>query len=102
MASTLKELLAQQATLEQQIIEARRAEKSDAIAKIRALLAEYGLTSADLQSSGRAAKKPKGAAKVPAKYIDKASGATWSGRGLQPRWLREALAAGHKLADFAV
>ncbi len=102
MVASLKELLSQRAALEQQIIEARRAEKTDAISKIRDLMTEYGLTLADLQSGSRSVKRPGSVSKVPAKYIDKASGSTWSGRGLQPRWLRQALADGRKLADFAV
>ena len=32
-----------------------------------------------------------------AKYRNKATGETWSGRGLQPRWLKAALASGKKL-----
>jgi len=43
---------------------------------------------------------PKG--KVAAKYHNTATGDSWSGRGLQPRWLKAALAAGAKVTDFAV
>ena len=47
----------------------------------------------------------KGKAKIPqkvaAKYRDEA-GNTWSGRGLQPRWLKAAIGAGKKIEDFAV
>jgi len=39
--------------------------------------------------------------KIPIKYRDR-SGNTWAGRGAQPRWLREKLQGGAKLADFAV
>ena len=39
---------------------------------------------------------------VAAKYRNKATGETWSGRGLQPKWLKAALAAGRKIDDFAV
>jgi DNA-binding protein H-NS len=39
--------------------------------------------------------------KAPVKYRDRA-GNTWAGRGEQPRWLREKLKGGAKLADFAV
>jgi DNA-binding protein H-NS len=35
------------------------------------------------------------------KYRD-AAGNTWSGRGLRPRWLNNALAKGKALSDFAV
>jgi ParB/RepB/Spo0J family partition protein len=34
------------------------------------------------------------------KYRDAATGSTWSGRGLQPAWLKAALAQGKALADF--
>lgn len=36
------------------------------------------------------------------KYRDAATGQTWTGRGLQPKWIKAALAAGAKLADFDV
>jgi DNA-binding protein H-NS len=97
----LTDLLAQKAALEKQIADAQREERSGAIAQIKALMAEHGLTAADL--SGRAVKTPKaGGGKVAAKYRNKATGETWSGRGLQPRWLKAALASGKKIADFAV
>lgn len=35
-------------------------------------------------------------------YRDKATGATWSGKGVQPAWLKAKLAAGFALADFDV
>jgi DNA-binding protein H-NS len=40
--------------------------------------------------------------KVAPKYRDAASGNTWTGRGLQPRWLRDALASGRKLSEFVI
>jgi len=36
------------------------------------------------------------------KYRDPATGQTWSGRGLQPKWIKAALANGKALADFAL
>jgi DNA-binding protein H-NS len=97
----LTDLLAQKAALEKQIADAQREERSGAISQIKALMAEHGLTTSDL--SGRAVKVTKaGGGKVAAKYRDKATGETWSGRGLQPRWLKAALAAGKKISDFAV
>lgn len=99
MASSLTELLAQKAALEQQIAQTQREERQNAIAQIKSLMDEYGLTTTDL--SGRATKKSAGA-KVPAKYRNKATGETWSGRGLQPRWLKAAIASGKNLSDFAV
>lgn len=48
-----------------------------------------------------AAAKPAVKQKVAAKYRD-AAGNTWSGRGLQPRWLKAALADGKRIEDFAI
>lgn len=36
------------------------------------------------------------------RYHCRDTGATWSGKGLQPRWLKVALASGNSLADFDV
>lgn len=41
-------------------------------------------------------------AKTAAKYRDDRTGSTWSGRGLQPKWLKVALASGKRLSDFEV
>lgn len=42
-------------------------------------------------------------AKSPAKYRNPAdSSKTWSGRGRQPGWIKDALAKGKKLDDFAI
>ena len=100
--SNIAELLAQKAAIEKQIAEAQRGERSEAIAKVRALLAQYGLTLADIGSKAAGPGRPAGPKKVAAKYRNKATNETWSGRGLQPRWLRAALAAGRSLSDFAV
>jgi DNA-binding protein H-NS len=105
--SNLSDLLAQRAALEQQIVEAQRAQRADAIAQIKALMTEHGLTLADLGVRPGAAvasgtRKPASAAKVPPKYRHPATGETWSGRGLQPNWLKAALAAGAKIDDFKV
>ena len=99
--STVSELLAQKAAIEQQIAEAQRSERAEAIAKVRALMAEYGLTAADLSARAAPAKKRAGT-KVAAKYRDTATGDTWSGRGLQPKWLKAALANGRRLEEFAL
>jgi DNA-binding protein H-NS len=100
--SNLKALLAQRAALEKQIEEAARSERSDAIAKVKSLLAEHGLSVADLgaRSTFKAARS--GGSKVAAKFRNAATGDSWSGRGLRPNWLKAALASGKKLEDFAI
>ena len=100
---TVAELLAQKAAIEKQIADAQREEKAGAIAQVRALMAQHGLTLADLSSRpASVARGPKAGGKVAAKYRNAATGDTWSGRGLQPNWLKAALAGGQKLSDFAV
>jgi DNA-binding protein H-NS len=99
--ASVTELLAQKAAIEQQIAEAQRAERSGAIAKVRALMTEHGLTLSDLSSKPAASARRTGV-KVAPKYRDAATGNTWSGRGLQPKWLREALASGKRISDFAI
>lgn len=100
--ASLQELIAQKEALERQIEQTRQQDRSDAIAKVRALMDEYGLTVADL--SGKGIPKPRAGKgnKVAAKYRNSATGESWSGRGLQPKWLKAALSAGRKLTDFAV
>jgi DNA-binding protein H-NS len=99
--NSLTELLAQKAALEQQIADAQRLQRADAIQQIRTLMSEYGLTVADIGSKSAAAPK-KATAKVAAKYRNAATGDSWSGRGLKPKWLTAALASGRSLGDFAV
>ena len=103
---TVAELIAQKAELEKQIADAQREEKAGAIAQVKALMAQHGLTAADLVSSrGPAPSRsagPKAGGKVAAKYRDPATGNSWSGRGLKPNWLKAALDSGKTLTDFAV
>jgi DNA-binding protein H-NS len=100
--ASLKELIAQKEALEHEIERTRQKDRSDAIAKVRALKDEYGLTASDL--SARKGIKTRGGKgkKVAAKYRNAATGEAWSGRGLQPKWLKAAIAGGRKLTDFAV
>lgn len=98
----LQQLLDQQAALEKEIDVTRREERATAIAKVKALMSEHGLTASDLLvRAGPKVGSGKGV-KVAAKYRDKATGNSWSGRGLQPKWLKAALAAGRKMQDFAL
>lgn len=99
---SIQELLAQKAALEKKIADAQRSARADAIAKVKALMAEYGLSAADLSGKVALSAKPDGTRKVAAKYRDPASGQTWTGRGLKPKWLQAALASGKKLEDFAL
>ncbi len=87
--TTLKELLAQQEALNKQIEEVRTAEVVGAVAEVRKLVAEYGLTVNDIFSgAGKlAGGKRKTSGSVAIKFRDPLSGNTWTGRGKSPRWL---------------
>lgn len=100
--ASLKELIAQKEALELEIERTKQKDRGEAVNKVRALMEEYGLTVADL--SAKRGPKPRAGkgAKVAPKYRNSATGDTWSGRGLQPKWLKAALGAGRKLSDFAL
>jgi DNA-binding protein H-NS len=83
--TTVAQLLAQKAALEAQIEDARKAENADAIAKVKALVTEHGLTQQDIFGGAKRGRKASGS--VAAKYKDPISGATWSGRGKAPKWI---------------
>ncbi|MCX5545232.1 H-NS histone family protein [Paraburkholderia sp. CNPSo 3076] len=87
--ATYKELRAQLAELESQAAAMRQQEHDAVLADIRAKVAEFGYTVRDIFGSRgggpRLSRKPS-----PAKYRDPATGATWSGRGRAPNWLKDA------------
>jgi len=85
--SSLKDLLQQREQLNAQIEQARQSELSEALAKVHAVIQEYGLTQQDISPpSGRRSSRAAGS-KVPPKYRDPATGATWTGRGKPPKWI---------------
>ena len=94
--TSYKELLKQREALEQQINEARRQELAGAIAQVRALVAEYGLSQGDVFPAGRVRSASSGT-KVAPKYRDPATGQTWTGRGKPPKWIQ-----GQDRAKFAI
>ena len=105
---TLLELLAQRAELEKRINALQGESRAEAILKIRALMAENGLTMADIGGGGRKkdaaeSSAPAGErASLAAKYRNPATGESWVGRGKRPRWLQAALASGATLESFQV
>jgi DNA-binding protein H-NS len=102
MATSLSDLIAQKDALERQIREAQSSAKAEAVAKVRELMAQHGLTAADLIATPGKKQGVKQGSKVAPKYRDPATGSTWTGRGLKPKWLATALADGKTLNDFAI
>ena len=102
----LQQLIRQKADLERQIAQLNSKGRQDAIEEIRRIMSEHGLSTEDFAAPSRGRKvgtKLDGTERkaVAAKYKDD-QGNQWTGRGLKPRWLTAALAAGKKLEDFAV
>jgi DNA-binding protein H-NS len=91
----------------------RRKEVGTVIAEIRHKMADYGIK---LEELGKALRKRAGASggkkakavktrkkrRVAPKYRDPQTGATWSGRGLTPKWLAEKEKSGSKREQFLI
>jgi DNA-binding protein H-NS len=114
-SKSYQNILKQIEALKAEAEKVRRDEIGGVIARIREAIDHYGLTAADLgltvkakpgpkASAAPKRKKRKGAAAKPAGEVKYSNGAggTWGGRGKRPTWLRDALAAGKQLGDFAV
>jgi len=57
-----------------------------AISQVKALMAEYGISAADLGLSGKK-KTTRTRPALAAKYRNSETGETWSGRGKAPKWM---------------
>jgi len=114
MTKTYAQLIKQIEALQLDAEKVRRKEVDGVVSRIREAIDVYSLTAEDLGFGIKAkkdAKKAAPAAKRPARKAAKSAaeikfrnetGGTWGGRGKRPQWLRDALAAGKTLADFAV
>lgn len=94
MTLSYKELLQQQEELALKVEQARRAELSVAVGKVRDIVMEYGLQPSDIFSSRELNRTGGGAStsvasKVTPKYRDPVSGKTWTGRGKPPQWIAD-------------
>jgi len=99
--SSYQDILNQIETLKQQAEEARKQELASAIAEIKSIMAQFGITAADLGFGGRGRGKGKGSAAA-AKYRDPVSGKTWSGRGRRPAWVVAAESEGKGVDSFRI
>lgn len=83
-----QDLLKQKAALDQQIVLARQREIDSALATVRSLVQQFGLTEKQVFASSNTRQSTAGV-KVAPKYRDPATGATWTGRGVAPRWIAD-------------
>ncbi|MEK7889166.1 H-NS histone family protein [Burkholderia contaminans] len=88
--ATYKELQAQMASLAEKAEAARLTEFQAVVGDIRAKVAEYGITEKDIFGTRRGRTTKKLTVPVEAKYRDPKTGATWSGRGRAPAWIKDA------------
>ena len=97
---TLQQLIEQKTALEAQIAELRQAERADAIARAKKIIADHDLAPADVFGDTRRGRKPDvkdgRSVKVAVKYRD-GKGNEWTGRGREPEWIK-----GKDRAQFAV
>lgn len=72
---------------------------NEARAELEAVARKHGFKLADFMGG----KAPKGGSINPAKYRNPNNPSqTWTGRGRQPNWVKDLLAAGKSLEDFAI
>lgn len=86
--ATLNRIKAQIAKLTKQA----QAMESKAVQKVVALMDKLGVSIDDLPRARGRGRKPGGAAKQSgvAKYLDPATGKTWTGHGRAPEWIKNA------------
>lgn len=102
--ATYQELLAQREALDKEIEAARKSELADAIAKVKAVIHQYGLTAAQCGFGSSATTEGAAATRAPAKpkYITPDGQKTWTGRGRAPKEFQALLDAGRNKEEFLI
>lgn len=119
--TSLLSLQAKIAELQQQAAQIKSKEFSSTVADILAKMSAFGITVADLKAAQGKSKSVRGGRsksvagkastkkqtsklagqKVAPKYRNEA-GQTWTGRGVAPKWLSDAVASGRSKEDFLI
>jgi DNA-binding protein H-NS len=103
---TLSQIEHRIASLQKKADDLRRKQSASVISSIKKMMSEYGLSLEDLEASveesppkrgrpagsknsARALTAPAANAKLPPKYRDPESGATWSGHARPPAWIKD-------------
>ena len=98
--ASYQEIVSQIAALQQQAEEIKKQERKEVIKSIKAQIAAFDLTASDLGLTGKQVSRK--ASNVSAKYRNPETGETWSGRGLSPKWIKAAEAAGKSRDSFLI
>jgi DNA-binding protein H-NS len=99
MHPELDNLIAQRDELTRKIDAIQAEQRAALLAQARDALAALGVSAADLVPA-RVSRKASRKSAVAIRY--RGPGGTWTGRGKQPVWLRDAISAGATLGDFLV
>ena len=106
MTATLDAINKRIENLQKQAKRLQDRQAAPVLQRVKADIAKYGFTAADLGLDGaRPSTKTKAANQAAgrprkAKYAD-GNGNSWVGRGKRPQWLRDALESGKTLDSFA-
>jgi DNA-binding protein H-NS len=95
----LDELQTLQQEVADSIAKAKQRNRSEALAAIEATAQQMGFEVAELFGAAKFAKK---APKPPKYRHPENASVTWSGRGRQPAWIKDALAKGKSLDLFLI
>jgi DNA-binding protein H-NS len=86
-----------------QLISRKVTNEKKALKEKLSLIEEYEARPREKEQSKASRKKTvRRRLKAAPKYRDPASGVTWSGRGMTPRWLAAAIAQGQSREDFLI
>ncbi|AMO22464.1 hypothetical protein GCM10027034_28330 [Ramlibacter solisilvae] len=110
--ATYLELQKQIESLQREADALKAKERKGVIARMKEAIAAYGISAGELGLVSRTSKAAAGNGKAKTRRTKRSAGSasvayadsngnTWGGRGKRPNWLREALANGAKLEDFA-
>lgn len=101
--TTYADLMQQAQELIRQAEGLRQGERKEAIAKVMAIMAEFDLSIEDIQAAPKTKTRAVSSGnKVAPKYVNKATGDTWTGRGKRPKWLTAHVEAGGSMDDCLI
>lgn len=106
MTQSYSQIVQEIESLKRKAEAARAKEVAGVVQRMKEAIRVYGITAKDLglnSAAAATAPKTRGARNDAAepKFADQ-NGNTWAGRGPRPAWIKEAMAAGKSLQDFAV